>query len=560
MNDLNLVIAGAAGEGIQTIGEIVARGLLEHGYAVFSYQEYESRIRGGRNSYRIRVNTAVKNAPRHRADLLLALNEDALAHYRPLLKEGGILLSEQESSNPLPQVSFTGIANEQFGSPLHTNVIAAGSLWAALGLPLVPLARALADVFSRKGQEVVLANQDAAEAGYAAMKASSEQIDPLRRLSDPSTRNGTHYYLSAHEALVLGAAHAGCRFISAYPMSPSTGIMTAFAKDSSLGVFIEQAEDEIAAINMALGASYAGARAMTATSGGGFALMVESISLAGMTETPLVIVLAQRPGPATGLPTRTAQEDLLFAVHAGHGEFPKLILAPADPQDAFKKTVRAFNLADKYQIPVILLTDQFLADARFSLEVFEWEAVRPLSTLAEPRKMTEYKRYQLTESGVSPRLYPGQSEHLVCADSDEHDERGHITEELSAVRPAMVSKRLVKFRELKKEINPPEEHLLEDAKAVFVGWGSTRGAIHEAVAALREDGASVGMIHFTEVWPLPVGYTFPSGKRYVLVEGNATEQLARLLRTEYDITFENRIQRSDGLPLTAEGIREAFGG
>ena len=560
MNDLNLVIAGAAGEGAQTIGEIVARGFLEHGYAVFSHQEYESRIRGGRSSYRIRVSTTMRNAPRHRADLLLALNEDVLFHYRPLLKEGGILLSEQESSAPFPQVSFAEIANEQFGSPLYTNVIAAGSLWAALGLPLAPLTGVLGDVFSRKGQEVVHDNQEAVKVGYAAMKVNSDQIDSTLRLLDPPARNCTHYSLSAHEALVLGAAYAGCRFISAYPMSPSTGIITMFVEDPALGVFAEQAEEEIAAINMAIGASYAGVRAMTATSGGGFALMVEAISLAGMTETPLVVVLAQRPGPATGLPTRTAQEDLLFAVHAGHGEFPKLVLAPADPQDAFKKTVRAFNLADKYQIPVILLTDQFLADARFSLDTFEWETVRPSSYLAQPHKVAEYKRYRLTERGVSPRLYPGQSKHLVCADSDEHDEWGHITEELSEIRPSMVRKRLTKLHKLKGEISRPEEYLVEDAKTVFVGWGSTQGAIREAVDALREDGESVGLIHFTEVWPLPERYAFPPDRRYIPVEGNATAQFARLLRTEYKSDFNKGIHRSDGLPLTAEGIREAFDG
>jgi 2-oxoglutarate ferredoxin oxidoreductase subunit alpha len=341
-------------------------------------------------------------------------------------------------------------------------------------------------------------------------------------------------------------------------MTPSTGIITCLAREEErLGVFAEQAEDEIAAINMALGASYAGARAMTATSGGGFALMVEGISLAGMTETPLVIVLAQRPGPATGLPTRTAQGELLFAINAGHGEFPKLVLAPSNPDDAFHKIVRAFNLADKYQMPVIVLTDHFLADSQFSISDFELDAIAPSFHLADPSQSTDYKRYQLTENGISPRLYPGQSEHLVGVDSDEHDEEGHITEELAATVPAMVQKRLAKFNALKKEIPPPEETDVNDSDTVLVGWGSSRGALLEALYLLRKEGKKVGIIHFTELWPLPE-YAFPEGKTYRTVESNATAQLAKLLRSEYGVVFEGTTSRYDGLPLTGEYIRSRF--
>jgi 2-oxoglutarate ferredoxin oxidoreductase subunit alpha len=296
---------------------------------------------------------------------------------------------------------------------------------------------------------------------------------------------------------------------------------------------------------------------MTATSGGGFALMVEAVSLAGMTETPVVIVLAQRPGPATGLPTRTAQGDLLFAINSGHGEFPKLVLAPSDPKSVFHQTVRAFNLADKYQIPVILLTDQFLSDSRFSVDDFELHKTAPRSYLADPAAIKDYKRYQLTEDGISPRLYPGQSEHLVGIDSDEHDEHGHITEDLARTARAMVEKRLAKFRGLKREIHPPEQINVEEADDIFVGWGSCRQAILESIELLKPDGLNVGMIHFTELWPLP-NYTFPPGKKYWNVESNATGQLARLLRSEYSIRFEGAINRYDGLPLTGDYIRRYF--
>jgi 2-oxoglutarate ferredoxin oxidoreductase subunit alpha len=293
---------------------------------------------------------------------------------------------------------------------------------------------------------------------------------------------------------------------------------------------------------------------MTATSGGGFALMVEAMSLAGMTETPLVVVLAQRPGPATGLPSRTAQEDLLYAIHAGHGEAPRAVLAPSDPQDAIEKTVRAFDLADRFQMPVVLLTDQFLADSSFSMDALSLPPEIPVPHVADPDTIEgAYRRYALTEDGVSPRLFFGQSRHLVCVDSDEHDEDGHITEDLGAMRPAMVEKRLEKGRRLRREMAMPSRNRTEDADLVLIGWGSTKGAIDEAVDLARAAGHKVGALHFTEVWPLPE-LTFPEGPQYWVVEGNATGQFARLLRAECGLDVEGRIGRYDGLPLDAATI------
>lgn len=305
------------------------------------------------------------------------------------------------------------------------------------------------------------------------------------------------------------------------------------------------------------GASYAGVRAMTATSGGGFALMVEGLSLAGMTETPLVVVLAQRPGPATGLPTRTAQGDLLFAVHAGHGEFPKLVLAPSDPKDAFHKMIRAFNLADEYQTVVIVLTDQFFADSRFSIKDFETGKVVPHLQTADAPGIDNYRRYMFTDNGISPRLIPGTPGHLVCADSDEHDEYGHITEDLAATAPNMVKKRMSKLKGLKNSVLPPEELSLPGANIVFIGWGSTRGALMEASESLKNDGIKVGIIHFTELWPLPV-YDFPGDMTYWCVEGNAGGQFSRLLKGEYNINIKGLISRYDGLPITGEYIRRIY--
>jgi 2-oxoglutarate ferredoxin oxidoreductase subunit alpha len=554
MEDLNVVIAGAAGEGVQTIGAALGDAVSAQGYAVFSWQEFESRIRGGQNSYSTRISEEIRNAPLMEADILLALNEGAVRKYGPLLKKNGVLLAPKKVGERTIAIPFDQIAEQELGDKLYGNTIAVGALMGTLGMDLEPLRQVLARRFAAKGKRIVEANQAAAEKGFRLADEGCREVCPWRL----PKREVFHYLLTGNESLPVGAARAGCRFMAAYPMSPSTAIITFLAREEGrLGIFTEQAEDEIGAINMAIGASYAGARAMTATSGGGFALMVEALSLAGMTETPVVVILAQRPGPATGLPTRTAQGDLLFAINAGHGEFPRLVFAPADAKDAFHKIVRAFNLTDKYQIPAIILTDQFLADARYAIADLDLTKEAPRFHFADPGALEEYKRYRLTADGISPRLYPGQSEHVVGVDSDEHDEEGHITEDLAHTAVAMVEKRLAKLNGLRTEIDPPEEMLVDGAEVVLVGFGSSRGAVIEGLQLLKDEGVAAGMIHFTEVWPLPK-YAFPGEKTYWTVESNATGQFARLLRSEYGLTVEGSLKRYDGLPLTGDYIRRRF--
>ena len=556
MADLNVVIAGAAGEGVQTIGDVFADTIMGHGYAVFAWQEFESRIRGGQNSYSIQISEKPHNAPHMSADVLMALNQGALNKYEPQIKEEGILVAQQRTRQTMITIPFSEIAQKELGNKIYANTIAVGALVAAIGMELEVLHQVLTKKFYHKGDKVVAENQMAAEKGYQLAQEECKDICPW---SLPR-HNARYALITGKEALALAAVQAGCRYMSAYPMSPATDIITILAQnEKQLEVFTEQAEDEIAAVNMAIGASFGGARAMTATSGGGFALMVEALSLAGMIETPLVVVLAQRPGPATGLPTRTAQGDLLFAVNAGHGEFPKMVVAPSNINEIFEKTIRSFDLADKYQLPVIVLTDQFLLDSRFSVNEIDLTQQAPTFYLSDPSKIEDYKRFQLTGNGISPRLYPGQSAHLVTADSDEHDADGHITEDLSGTALAMMNKRLAKYRSLKAEIKPPEEIDIDQAETVLVGWGSSRQAILEALEKFNADGVQVGMIHFTDLWPLPE-YNFPQGKRYWSVEGNATSQLARLLRSEYGLTFTGSINRYDGLPLTGNYVRRCFNG
>jgi 2-oxoglutarate/2-oxoacid ferredoxin oxidoreductase subunit alpha len=554
MDDINVVISGAAGEGIQTIGELLTRAVAVHGYTVFSWQEYESRIRGGENSFSIRIGEKPANSPLTNADILLALNKQSLEKYKGLVKENGLVLSETKAGERSIVVPFSALARDRFGDERYANIIAVGVLVSVLGMDIQPVRENIRTVFAKKNEKIISDNEKALEEGYSLARKECGNMCYWRL----PRKEDRFYVISGNEALAIGAAYAGCRFMSAYPMTPSTGIITYLSSvQERLGIFTEQAEDEISAVNMAIGASYAGVRAMTATSGGGFALMVEGISLAGMTETPLVVVLAQRPGPATGLPTRTAQGELLFAINAGHGEFPKMVLAVSDPGDAFHKIVRAFNLAEEFQTVVIVMTDQFFADSNFSIKDFNIEKSVPIFQRPDPAGIEDYRRYRLTDNGISPRLAPGESKHLVGVDSDEHDEWGHITEDLATTAPAMVNKRIAKLNGLKTAVLPPEEVSLDDAEIVFIGWGSTRGALIEALGLLRDEGVKAGLIHFTELWPLP-GYIFLKDKIYWDVESNSTGQLARLLKSEYEINFKGHISRFDGLPMTAEHVKRRF--
>ncbi len=352
--------------------------------------------------------------------------------------------------------------------------------------------------------------------------------------------------LTGNEALVLGAIAAGCKFMAAYPMTPASSIMEYFAaKSEDLGLVMVHAEDEISAMNMVVGAGYAGVRAMTATSGSGFCLMVEGLGMAGITETPIVVVNAQRPGPAVGLPTRTEQGDLEFVLHAHHGEFPRAVLAPATIEDAFLSTVRAFNLADRYQLPVIILTDQHLASSYGTVDKFDTAQVTvdrgDLFTADNGNKAGEYKRHRVTRSGISPRAFPGHSRALVITDSDEHNEEGHLIED-GPTRTAQVQKRLRKLFSLKQEISPPVLHGPKHAETTIIGWGSTRGAISEAVDILHGEGTEINSLHFNDLWP------------FYVVENNATGQLAHLITRETGKKVSGHILKYDGRPFTPADI------
>ncbi len=563
--DYTIGIGGEAGQGIQTVGGTLAQFFSRAGYHVFSHQDYESRVRGGHNFYQVRVSDRVITASRDVIDVLVALDRDSiLLHEKELSNNGQVIydsstLKQKHEKPHFLDIPFVNLAIEHGNGKIMANAVAIGSILGLLRAEPDILFEIIKHTFSRKGDEVVNGNINAAKAGYDFAGTHCKEC----RFSLKG-RSDRHFMLiNGAEAVGLSAISSGCKFYSAYPMTPSTGIMNYIAgKEKEYGIVVEQAEDEIAAINMALGASFAGVRAMTGTSGGGFALMVEGLSLSAATETPVVIALAQRPGPATGLPTRTEQADLQFALYSAHGEFPRVIFAPGTPEQAFYLTNRAFDIAEKYQVPVIVMTDQYLGDSQWTYEGFDTERIKYNDYRLRGdafKNLPEYKRHAFTETGVSPLGIPGDSRHLVVTDSDEHDEEGHLIED-AATRVKMVDKRLFKkMRHIRDEINPPLLYGDGEPEIVLVCWGSSYGVVKEAVDVLS-DNSKIAMLHFSELYPFPAPekFDYPGlierAKLSVCIEGNATGQLARLIRAETGYEFRAGINKYDGRPFTADNL------
>ena len=564
--DYSIKIGGEAGQGIQTIGDALGRVFARAGYHVFTNQDYESRIRGGHNFYQIRLSDKPVMAPKDAIDIVVALDKDSiLLHEQELTAAGRVIydadsLKEKHDKPAFLDIPFAKLAVEHGGDRIMANTVATGAVLGMLGMELTLLLELVAEIFRKKGEQVISANRNAAMVGYDhAMKACLTCGFSVRAADQAVPR----LLVGGVESIALGALASGCRFYAAYPMTPSTGIMNYLAsKEKEYGIVVEQAEDEIAAINMALGASFAGVRAMTGTSGGGFALMVEGLSLAGMTETPLVIAMGQRPGPATGFPTRTEQGDLQFLLSAGHGEFPRFIFAPGSPEQAFSQTNKAFDLAEKYQVPSFILFDTYLSDAQWTSRGFDLSRIRNTDHRVRGEAfqgLVDYKRHALTENGISPLAVPGDARHLVVTDSDEHDEEGHIVED-AATRVRMVEKRfLKKIPQMRDEVASPFLYGDHKPDVVIVGWGSLYGPMREAVDELSRS-YGIAMLHFSEIYPFPgtKGFDyFGLLKRATLticVEQNAAGQFERLMKAETGFEFNAHIRKFDGRPFTVESL------
>jgi 2-oxoglutarate ferredoxin oxidoreductase subunit alpha len=548
---LNILVGGEAGQGLVTVGQLLAKCLVRSGYFIVVTQSYQSRIRGGHNSYAIRVGTDEVVAPRESVELLIALDTDTVTLHQQDLSPDGLIVVD--TALGMDGEHFLTVPYKEFGKERFTNVAALGVLCSLLRLDEGVAADTVDGFFGKKDRGLAEENKRALKAGanWTATKNGSKLRLPA--VSKPDQR----LMMNGNEAIALGALSAGVRFFSFYPMTPSTSIgLNLAANAGKMGLVVEQAEDEIAAINMAIGASFAGAPSMVATSGGGFALMVEGVSLAAMTETPVVVVVAQRPGPATGLPTRTAQADLEFVLHSGHGEFPRAIFSPGTIEQCFHLTRKAFELAERYQGPMFVLTDQFLADSYRAVPPFELEGLTPVMPAQKPAGTEPYLRYAITETGISPRLLPGLSKGLVVVDSDEHTEDGHLTEDLHKSQ-LMVEKRLRKGAGLRSEVIAPDFEGEAKPDLLLVSWGSSKGAVTEAASRMKSDGERVATLHFSQVWPIMpeqfIDY-LTSAREVVSVEGNALGQLARLIRRETGFDIERKVLRYDGLPLTPEAI------
>ncbi len=560
MTDFCLKIAGSAGQGVQTIGTFLTKAYSRGGYKIFAHQDYHSRIRGGHNFFQIRVSETDVFSVEEKVDVVIALNKESVTEHIGELKEHGVMLYDAaqcpgvDSNEKLFDVPFDELAITNGGRSIFVNSVATGAVLGLIGFGVKELEEMLKESFSDKG--VIDSNLKAVNAGYRYIE---KHLRDFRVKISPRKPDGPSMIINGNESIALGALSAGCSFYCAYPMTPATSVMATIAHyQNDFDMCVEQVEDEISAINMALGASYAGARAMTGSSGGGFALMAEGLSLAGIIETPIVIALVQRPGPATGLPTRTEQGDLLFALTAGHGEFCRAIFTPGTAEEAFKLSFMSFNLADKYQIPVIIMSDQHLADSIRNIEPFD---VANLTIERHLDKTTseDYKRFAYTESGVSPRRIPGKTKAVVVVDSDEHTEDGHITEDLET-RVKMVQKRSYKkMASMRKDIIPPKLYGAEEGDVLLLNFGSTYGAVRESVDVLNNSGVKAAQLHFGQVWPFPdIENTVRKYKKLVSVENNATGQLAWIMRAETGIAVDQKVLKYDGRALTVPYILNAL--
>ncbi len=577
---LTWLVAGEAGYGISTIGQGFARACTRAGLNVFGYGEYPSLIRGGHNTAMIRVSKEDVRGHSDKIDVLLALNQNAINFHIGDMAEGGVLIYDNEtltwdsSTAPtgliLVPVPLARITKDLGASRVMRNTVALGASFAVIGMDFSYVESVLKSTFARKGEDVVKFNVDVAHSGYDYVQKNGLATNFKKRISaQPDAPK--RMVITGNEAIAIGAIKAGVKFMAAYPMTPVTSIMLTVAKYGvKYGVVMKHTEDEIAAMNMAIGAAHMGVRSMTATSGGGFSLMTEALGMAAITETPLVAIEGTRPGPSTGLPTWTDQGDLRFVMHASQGEFPRVLLAPGDIEEAFEMTLQAFNLAEKYQMVVLIMTDKYLGESLKSATPFEHQSYKVdrglLMSMEEAAQMKdgEYKRYQFTENGVSKRALPGYPNCIYTASTDEHREDGDL-DESGENRKKMVDKRAKKLETLRRESLKDTDmfvlHGPAEADLTLVGWGSTKGPILEAMDVANNQGKRVNFLQIKCVLPFPiegVASILESAKKTLLIENNAEAQMGGVIRENTGIGFETKHLRYDGRPIHAAEVLDAI--
>lgn len=555
-------IGGQAGQGIKSAGLMFSKLATRAGYHIYNHSEYPSLIRGGHNMMQINISSDEIAAPSQKIDLLIALNQDTInRHLEELNSGGGILFDEGRSLDTskvskeinLYPIPFTKLAADAGGKELLSNIVALGAATAITGADLSILKQLIADEFGSKGEEIVNSNHQAAQLGYEyVIQNFANQIKNILTKKELSTPT---MIVNGNDTVAIGAIAAGMQFAAIYPMTPTSNILHIFsAYQEKYGFIYKQPEDEIAAINMAIGASFAGARALTATSGGGFCLMVEGYGLAGITEIPIVIIEGMRPGPATGLPTWTEQGDLQFILHAHQGDFPRIVLAPGDAKEALELTMQAFNLADKYQTPVVVIVDKTICENEQSFLPFDLSSYQINRGKITQDPIPDYKRYSQSEDGVSLRALPGSGNFFIT-NSDEHDEIG-LSSEDAENRVKQMQKRMLKLTTAEKEdMAPPQLFGPNEADVTLVSWGSNKGSIIEALKQFD----NVNFLHITWMNPFPTAQVvdiLSKAKHLIGIECNYTAQFLSLIREKTGIEIADKMLKYDGRPFYPEEIAD----
>jgi 2-oxoglutarate ferredoxin oxidoreductase subunit alpha len=569
--DLSIAIGGAAGQGIATPGDILARIFVRRGLHLNAYNAYQSIVRGGHIFLTLRTSDAPVLSFGDKLDVLIALNQDTMNRHLGLMTPGSSVLYNKDKIKPdgaASGVQLCGFSVKELAPAIRgdlvQNTIALAAVLRLIGVEFKILEEILTLQFGRKGAAVVAENVGVARAGYDYAAAQLKSLP----VNLPDTGKKLAFF-EGNQALAMGGAAAGVRFYCAYPMSPSSGVLHWMARHArQLDIMVRQVEDEIGVINMAIGAAHAGCRAMCATSGGGFALMTEGLGAAAMMEIPVVCINVQRAGPATGVPTKTEQGDLWQVLGAGQGDYPRIIVAPTTIPDCFHTVPQLFNLVDKFQCPGIILSDLLLSEGRSSIDPAELEfnvAIERGEVIglngATPPLNGGYKRYEINDSGISPRALPGTLgfEHVVA--TDDHDEEGVlISDEYTNPhkRQAMHEKRMRKMESILPLLDPPRLWGAADAQVTLVGWGSTEGVVQEAIQKLAaEEGIAANLLQIKWLVPLhgeAITSTLAKSKKTIIVENNYSGQFARYLRSETGVVADGHIRKYDGEPFMPHHI------
>lgn len=562
-------VGGQQGEGIESTGEIFATAMNRKGYYLYGYRHFSSRIKGGHTNNKIRVSTTPVHAISDDLDILIAFDQETIVLNHHEMREDSVILADSKAKPEKPEdckaqfivLPFTEIAKE-LGTPLMKNMVAIGATAALMQLQTETFETLIQNMFEKKGEKVVQLNIEALNEGYRVMSEQRENITGDFILEEGS--GAPHLYMIGNDAIGLGAITGGSRFMAAYPITPASEIMEYMIDNlPKVNGTVIQTEDEIAAATMAIGANYAGVRAFTASAGPGLSLMMEAIGLSGMIETPLVIVNTQRGGPSTGLPTKQEQSDLMQMIYGTHGDIPKIVLAPTDAEDAFYLTVEAFNLAEEYQCPVIVLSDLQLSLGKQTVPNLDYQRVeiRRGATITEDieREADDkayFKRYALTESGVSPRPIPGVKGGIHHVTGVEHNEEGKPSEAANN-RQAQMDKRMKKTEQLLIEA-PVEGQVEEEVDVLFIGFISTKGAIEEGVQRIKDAGHTAAHMQIRQLHPFPtetVQNAVNKAQKVIVVEHNYQGQLANIIKMNVQLGDKLIKQtKYDGTPFLPKEI------